>query len=207
MSKCTSNSVDSTSSGTSESDEASNPTAVDPSCCSVGAGSESESTVTFHSPNAQELVGHNFTDQEELKFQVRFEENCDVYDAKYVSWLEINHPKAVPDNCYLLPTSMDDTDNCSSLADYFANVPSCEPVEPSSPSASSTGSPSTSAGSPPTSPSGSPSTASTSSANNSCLQEDHTTPPQSYTFKKWLSDASSAWLQENASCYQLSTGL
>lgn len=41
LNKCTSNSVDSTSSGTSESDEVSNPTAVDPSCCSVGAGSES----------------------------------------------------------------------------------------------------------------------------------------------------------------------
>lgn len=72
LSKCTSNSVDSTSSNTSESDEASSPTAVDPSCCSVCAGSASESTVIFHSQNTQEHVGHNFTDQEELKFQVRF---------------------------------------------------------------------------------------------------------------------------------------
>ena len=35
-------------------------------------------------------------------YQMRYEEGCDLFDPKYISWLEQHHPEAVPvDRCTL----------------------------------------------------------------------------------------------------------
>ena len=56
---------------------------------------------------------HSFTDEQERRFQIRFEEGFDVFtDDDYVKWLEIHHPEALQ-----LSAPKDFT-----LAEHFASV-------------------------------------------------------------------------------------
>lgn len=58
-------------------------------------------------------VAKPFTQEQEALFQVRYEEQYDVYDPEYVSWLDVydlswleaNHPEAVPADRYKLITA------------------------------------------------------------------------------------------------------
>ena len=62
-------------------------------------------------------VRPTFTPEQEIVFERRYEENYDLYDTEYVSWLEINHPEAVPN----MGHDMD-------LLSQFLHVTPSEPV-------------------------------------------------------------------------------
>ena len=49
------------------------------------------------------LLNRQYSAEEEEWFQTWYEEGYDLFDPKYVSWLELHHPEAVPADCYLSP--------------------------------------------------------------------------------------------------------
>ncbi len=135
------------STSTITSGEASNSTPGDAPNCSVANSFSSESVA----PNSEEPRDQTFTEEEERRFQIRFDENYDLYTPRYVAWLEVNHPAALPEDRYRLTTSLNDSDGYPSLTDLFSYVPSCEPVLPESlPTSSATQAPTSSASSPAT---------------------------------------------------------
>jgi len=55
----------------------------------------------------------SFTDKEQQLYERRYEEGFNLYDAKYIAWLKINHP---------------DADLTTSLLDHFTDVSVLDPV-------------------------------------------------------------------------------
>ena len=104
---------------------------IDPTFNSTTAGSACNSTTTspssdpvtascsFNSTTSDSaLHNHEYSAKEEERFQTRYEE--------YMSWLEIHHPEAVPEDRYLLSPATD-TGDSPSLTDLFSHVTPCEP--------------------------------------------------------------------------------
>lgn len=44
----------------------------------------------------EESSENPFTEDEDRRCQIRYAENCDVYDPVYLKWLEVNHPESLP---------------------------------------------------------------------------------------------------------------
>ena len=69
------------------------------------------------SPGSSSLT---FTPEQLDRFQIRYEEGCDVYlDSDYVRWLQLNHPEALP---------ADDPTASLSLTEHFSEVTPITPV-------------------------------------------------------------------------------
>ena len=58
----------------------------------------------------------SFTDEEQQHYERRYKGRYNIYDAKYLSWLKINHPEA------------NLTIYSSSFLDYFTYVGFLDPV-------------------------------------------------------------------------------
>ena len=70
------------------------------------------------------LIPNLFSPQEEGRFQKRYAEDYDLFDPKYASRIEINHPE----NSYRSAELHTDT-SVPSLADMYSHIPPSEHVE------------------------------------------------------------------------------
>ena len=64
--------------------------------------------------------------EEEARFELRFEEGMDLYDPRYMAWLECNHPEGVPADRYSLipaPSHSQDGHETPSLLPHFSVDP------------------------------------------------------------------------------------
>ena len=88
------------------------------------------------SPSYSGLLNHQYSAEKEEWFQTQYEEGHDLFDPKYVSWLELHHPETVPTDRYLLSPAVN-TGESPSLTDFFSHFTPCESVQLTSPVASS----------------------------------------------------------------------
>jgi len=87
------------------------------------------SAIPYPSPtDISELTVNQFTVEEE----VRYEERFDLYDPRYILWLECNHPEALPADRYSLvpaPSNSQDGHDTSSLLPHFSSVTPTDPLQ------------------------------------------------------------------------------
>jgi len=70
--------------------------------------------------------------EEEARFELRYEEGFDLYDPRYISWLECNHPEALPADRYSLvpaPSNSQDGHDTSSLLPHSSSVTPTDPLQ------------------------------------------------------------------------------
>ena len=70
------------------------------------------------------------TSEQIARFEQRYEEGYDLYDADYISWLECQHPDAVPSDRHLLVTASTPIgrQESASILDAFSSVIPCTPI-------------------------------------------------------------------------------
>ena len=86
----------------------------------------SATAVPYTSPtNMSEPTVPQLTAEEEAHFELRFEEGFDLYDPRFIAWLECNHPEGVPADRYSLISALShsqDGHETPSLLLHFSSV-------------------------------------------------------------------------------------
>ena len=67
------------------------------------------------------LISHQSTTCNVELFEKRYNKGYNLYDPDYLSWLEVNHPDAVPVDRH----SFTSVGTCTSVVEEFTHVTSC----------------------------------------------------------------------------------
>ena len=105
----------------------SKPTEQSGAAIAGGAATVDSAATAGSVANVPSSPSPTFTQEQEDLFERRYEEKYDQYDSEYISWLELNHPEAVPTDRYSLITASS-AENEMDLLSEFSNVTPTEPV-------------------------------------------------------------------------------
>jgi len=105
----------------------SKPTEQSGAAIAGGAATVDSAATAGSVANVPSSPSPTFTQEQEDLFERRYEEKYDLYDSEYISWLELNHPEAVPTDRYSLITASS-AENEMDLLSEFSNVTPTEPV-------------------------------------------------------------------------------